>query len=233
MKNEDYWKNQWNKSAKENKDIRFISGWGNRTFQEILFASNDISRKLELDRDDIVLEVGCGAGLFELLFTRWVKEIHATDYSEEMIKKAKSNTKNYKNVTVKQTDIRNMPYEDEYFDKVIVNSVIQYLENLDEVKNALAELKRVVKKGGKILVSMNLDSNKKKNYYNGYYKLGFSDEEIKEKIATSNKSLWFDRNNLKNIAQTLDVRAEILDIGDNIWHSKYYFDLLIINDAEI
>ena len=40
----EYWKEHWNKSAKEDEDIRLISGWGNRTFQEMLFGIMDVAK---------------------------------------------------------------------------------------------------------------------------------------------------------------------------------------------
>ena len=77
-----YWREHWNKSAKENEDIRLISGWGNRTFQEMLFAITDVEKKMELKSEDRLLDVGCAAGLFEIAFAHWLKEIYAVDYSE-------------------------------------------------------------------------------------------------------------------------------------------------------
>ena len=227
----EYWREQWNKSAKENEDVRFISGWGDRTFQEMLFGITDVTKKLDLESGDRLLDVGCGAGLFEIALTHWVKKIYGIDYSKEMVRIAKKNAQKYDNIITEQGDIRNLPFEDESFDKVLVNSVIQYLNNLGEVERAFEELKRITKKEGRILVSMNLDANKKKDYFAGYYKLGLSKEEIKKKIDDSNKALWFDRNKLKDIGEKIGFKAIVLDMDKDVWQSKYFFDLLLIEEA--
>jgi SAM-dependent methyltransferase len=226
----EYWKEHWNKSAKEGEDIRLISGWGNRTFQEMLFGIMDAAKKLDLKSEDRLLDVGCGAGLFEIAYTHWLKEIYGVDYSEEMVEVAKENTKKYDNVIIEKANIQNLPFKDEFFDKILVNSVIQYLNDLDEVKGAFEELRRVTKAGGRILVSMNLDANKKEDYFEGYYRLGLPEEKIKEKINTSNKALWFDRNQLKDIGKKAGFKAKVLDMDKDVWQSKYFFDLLLIKE---
>lgn len=223
----EYWKNYWNKSAKEHKDIRFISGWGNRPFQEMLFTVTDVAKKLELKSEDRLLDVGCGAGLFEIAFSPWLKEIYGMDYSEEQVKIAKKNTENYDNVTIKRADILNLPFEDGFFSKVLANSVIQYLNGVDEVEKAFEELDRVTRKRCRILVSLIPDANKKKEFINGYYKLGLSREEIKEKVESTERAIWFDENELKKIVekcgfQTIDVTKPV----DN-FQKRYYFDLII------
>lgn len=230
MKSE-YWRERWNKSAKENEDIRLISGWGNRTFQEMLFAITDVAKKMDLKSEDRLLDVGCGAGLFEIMFTHWLKEIYGVDYSEEMVEVAKKNTKKYDNVIIEKADIRNLPFKDEFFDKSLANGVILHLNDLDEVKGAFEELRQVTKKQGRILVSMNLDINKKEDYFSGYYKLDIPEEEIKEKINAGNKALWFDRNKLKDIGENVGLKAIVLDMDKDVWQSKYYFDLLLIKEA--
>jgi len=227
----EYWKGKWNKSAKENEDIRLISGWGNRTFQEMLFAITDAAKKMELKSGDMLLDVGCGAGLFGIVFAHWIKGIYGIDYSEEMVKVAKKNTGKYDNIIIEHADIRNLSFDDEFFDKVLLNSVIQYLNNLVDVKRVFEELKRVTKPGGRILVSMNLDANKKKDYFEGYYKLGLPEEEIKKKINVSNKALWLNRNKLKAIGEKAGFKAIVLDMDKDVWQSKYFFDLLLIKEA--
>jgi len=225
--NSEYWKNHWNKSAKEHKDIRFISGWGNRTFQELLFVITDVAKKLELRSEVVLLDVGCGAGLFEIAFSPWLKEIYDVDYSEEQIKVAKRNTEKYDNVTVERANILILPFEYGFFSKVLANSVIQYLNGMDEVEKAFEELGRVSRKQCRILVSLIPDAGKKKELINGYYKLGLSKEEVKEKIESTEKAIWFDKNELKKIAKNCGFQ----NISDarpfNKFQKKYYFDLII------
>jgi ubiquinone/menaquinone biosynthesis C-methylase UbiE len=71
------------------------------------------------------------------------------DLSAESIEKAKARTAHLSNITFEQGDIYNLPFEDESFDHVFVCFV---LEHLKEPDSALAEVKRVLVKGGSITV---------------------------------------------------------------------------------
>jgi ubiquinone/menaquinone biosynthesis C-methylase UbiE len=227
-----YWREQWNKSAKENEDIRLISGWGGRTFQEMLFSITDVAKKLDLKSEDRLLDVGCGAGLFEIAFAHWLKETYGVDYSEEMVEVAKKNTGKYDNVIIEKANIQNLPFKDEFFDKILVNSVIQYLNNLYEVKGAFKELKRVTKKQGRILVSLIPDASKKDMFLNGYHKLGLSKEEIKKKIESNENAIWFDKDELKKLLKKIGFMSVNVSRPFNSFQKKYYFDLIIKNRQE-
>lgn len=49
-----------------------------------------------------------------------------------------------------QVDVTNIQFKDEYFDYIIINHVLEHIEN---EKKAMTELLRVLKKGGKIILS--------------------------------------------------------------------------------
>jgi ubiquinone/menaquinone biosynthesis C-methylase UbiE len=222
-----YWKDHWENSAKDNKDIRLISGWGNRSVEEILFAIRDIAIKLNLRKNDILLDAGCGGGLFEIALSPWIKKIYAFDFSQKMVNIAKRNTRKYKNVTLKVGNIRKMPFDMGLFNKVLLSSVIQYLNNMDEVESVISDLYSSTSNDVTILISMTPDADNKHTYIEGYYKLGLTEVVIQKKIESLNKSIWFDRYKLKELCEKSGFKATILDIDEEIWQSKYYFDLLL------
>lgn len=229
MKNSEFWNEKWGTSAQENTDARFMSGWGDRSIQEMLSSINDIAKKLRLTNTDVLLDVGCGAGLFELAFTYWIKEIYGIDYSDEMVSIAKLNTLNYNNIIIDKGNICDLPYQNNFFDKILVHGVLQYLNDMEEVKIALAELKRVSKMNSIISLSLHPDKEKKNDYINGYYTIGLSDEEIKVKIEINNKIIWFDKIELvKNIE---NVGFSVIEVGKPVipFQSKYYFDMILCN----
>lgn len=75
----------------------------------------------------------------------------ASDFCEEMLllcaKKLK--VQNIENVSCIQNDAENLSFKDETFDGVIVAFGIR---NVADVKKALSEMSRVVKKGGKVVI---------------------------------------------------------------------------------
>jgi ubiquinone/menaquinone biosynthesis C-methylase UbiE len=73
----------------------------------------------------------------------------ATDYSDGMLRNAKENCKAFGNVKIEKGDIMHLPYADGSFDKVVAANVIHLL---DKPELALAELMRVCRKDGMVII---------------------------------------------------------------------------------
>jgi SAM-dependent methyltransferase len=91
---------------------------------------------------DSILDVGCGEGftLNRLKEHGIGKRLEGLEYSIDAIKLGK---KTYPDIKIKQGDIYNLPYEDNFFDLVLCTEV---LEHLDYPQKALKELIRVSNK---------------------------------------------------------------------------------------
>lgn len=107
-----------------------------------------IDLQLGFDSRDIVLEIGAGSGLLLERIARRVKVAIGTDISREMLKLAPPK----ENLFVQQMDTAALAFGNETFDKVICNSVVQYLPSLDYFEKYLAEMIRVCKQGGFIFI---------------------------------------------------------------------------------
>ncbi len=102
-----------------------------------------------MERCDRVLECACGTGMITKYIAPKCENILATDFSIGMLKQAKKNCKEFANVKIKKANIMELKYKDEAFDKVVAGNVIHLLE---EPYEALEELLRVCKKGGKVII---------------------------------------------------------------------------------
>ena len=91
--------------------------------------------------DDAVLECACGTGLLTGAIAERCRTLVATDFSANMLKRAKKKYGALPNVTFRQADILHLDEPDGQFDVVIAANVIHLL---DEPYKALAELDRVV-----------------------------------------------------------------------------------------
>lgn len=95
-----------------------------------------------------VLELGCGTG--EMWKNRGpvlsaCSRIVLSDLSEGMVAAAKENVGRWDTVEYRVLDIQEIPYEDETFDLVIANMMLYHVP---DIGRALAEVRRVLKKGG-------------------------------------------------------------------------------------
>lgn len=109
----------------------------------------------KIKEGDIVLDLGSGAGIDAILAakkTGTLGKVIGVDMTEEMVKRAKENTKKQgvENVEFLLGEIENLPLADNSVDTVITNCVINLTP--DKAK-AFSEAYRVLKPGGKIYLS--------------------------------------------------------------------------------
>jgi len=106
-------------------------------------------------QEDRILDLGCGPGLPTFLLSSFAKEVVGLDISPIFIRIAKEKH-SAQSIKFMCGDILNLPFSDGSFDVV---SSYQVIEHVCEVGRALAEMTRVVKtKGLVIILSPNLIS---------------------------------------------------------------------------
>jgi SAM-dependent methyltransferase len=99
----------------------------------------------------IILDVGCGAGFDLYIAARLAGpggKVHGVDLTEAMVARARENLQKagIANAEVRQVESESLPFEDNAFDVVISNGVI----NLSPEKETLfREINRVLKPGGR------------------------------------------------------------------------------------
>lgn len=100
-----------------------------------------------LKKEDRVFEIGCGTGVATIPLSKYVKEITATDISENMIQKAREKAKNQSkdNIFFRTGELTEMEVEPESYDVVAAYNVLLYMKNQEEV---LKKVYEVLKPGG-------------------------------------------------------------------------------------
>ncbi len=109
----------------------------------------------ELEPEERVLDLGCGAGTDTLVAAQMVgPKGHVTgiDMTPEMLAKARSAAEEMglANVELVEGEAEKLPFEDETFDVVISNGVIDLVPDKDAV---FSEIFRVLKPGGRIQIA--------------------------------------------------------------------------------
>ena len=102
-----------------------------------------------IDKNDSVLECACGTGAITEEIAKKCRQVVATEFAEEMLKRASKKCRKYGNVSFRQEDITDIKCADNSFNKVVAGNVIHLLP---EPEKALNELLRVVRPGGKVII---------------------------------------------------------------------------------
>jgi tRNA (uracil-5-)-methyltransferase TRM9 len=125
------------------------------------FGSRDNLIGKFIDESDRVLDLGCGSGRNFISKGRWI----AVDFSKEMLKLAKKKAMELKmNILFVKSKCDNIPFDDNYFDKVLFIAALHCIEGEEERKNALKHVYRVLKPNGKAIITVwNKDSKRWRN----------------------------------------------------------------------
>ncbi|MCL2140355.1 MAG: class I SAM-dependent methyltransferase [Dehalococcoidia bacterium] len=101
-----------------------------------------------------LLNLGCGHGADFLPFKNGF-ELHGLDYSAGMLLQAERfASKHSLTLTLKQADLRVLPYPDNSFEHVIAIATFHHLKGNTEQLKALQELYRVLKPGGESFITV-------------------------------------------------------------------------------
>ena len=97
-----------------------------------------------------ILETGCGTGKNTAFLSQIGAKVHALDFSEGMIEKARAKVK-AKNVRFSIADLtQRWTCEDAAYDLIVCNLVLEHIEDLSF---SFSEAYRVLEPGGKFLVN--------------------------------------------------------------------------------
>lgn len=117
------------------------------------------SKTSEAIKGKKVLEIGCSDGTYAELYSKTAEFVTGIDLSDEGIKIA--NSKNIRNAEFYVVDAHKLPFNEESYDIVIVNSLLHHLD----LTLALKEINRVLKKDGILLAREPLGTNPAFNLY--------------------------------------------------------------------
>src|ERR1700678_3012191 len=117
-------------------------------------------RRMNLRPGERVLDLGCGSGWATRLLARLVGEgpdgfgqVVGLDVSDEMIREARAASKDFDNVLYVWGSAQQIPWEENYFDKVLSVESFYYYSDQDR---ALDELFRVMAPQGRLFILINL-----------------------------------------------------------------------------
>ncbi len=118
----------------------------------VRFLFTNFLTNKEKRKNTKILDLGFGGGRHAKLFAEQGFDVYGVDFSEEGIMQTKKMLKKLGlNAQLKAGDMRNLPYDDDFFDGIISFAVFYYIDS-EGMKKSIDELYRVLKKNGKALI---------------------------------------------------------------------------------
>ncbi len=143
-------------SAKVNGPLAFLYpfGLGSARFYAYRFTLNTLADSFE---GGLVLDIGCGHSVFPLLLKRFGFQVVVLDISKDaLIRQINRNT----NICAILASAEKLPLKQAVFYAVTAISSLEHIPN-DGDKNAIEEIRRVLKTGGIAIVDVPFVSGKK------------------------------------------------------------------------
>lgn len=136
-----------------------------------------------LDDSLVVGDLGCGTGQLSETLAPHVARVIAVDGSPEMLQAARVRLERHLNVDLREGALETIPIDDAALDVAVASLV---LHHQPEPPLALAEMARVLKPGGRILV-VDMLPHDRLDYQQqmGHVWLGFSDETMRRYLAAA------------------------------------------------
>jgi ubiquinone/menaquinone biosynthesis C-methylase UbiE/DNA-binding transcriptional ArsR family regulator len=152
-----------------------------------------------LDRSWIVADLGCGTGQVSAAIAPFVARVIAVDTSAAMLHAARRRLNTFTNVELRRGDLEALPIDTAQVDAAMVTLV---LHHVPQPGKALAEVARVVKPGGRVLV-VDMLPHDRENYRQqmGHVWLGFSEAHLQRLLNESGI------NDVRIVALPADVKA--------------------------
>jgi len=146
---------------------------------------------LTLERENIILDMGCGTGLLFSHVAKRVKLVVGVDISARILKEAEERAKAYSNTALIIADTDHAPFPNNTFDAAFA---VTLLQNIPKPHQTLDEMKRVTKQNGAIVATGLKKAFSRKEFTQLLRRVGLKikvlrlDENLKEYAATCTKS---------------------------------------------
>jgi ubiquinone/menaquinone biosynthesis C-methylase UbiE/DNA-binding transcriptional ArsR family regulator len=160
-----------------------------------------------LDPDWILGDLGCGTGQVAASLAPFVTKVIAVDRSTDMLQAARRRVRDLANVEVRRGELEALPIQDAELDAA---TLLLVLHHIPDPLEALAEAARVLRPGGRLLISDMLPHDRETyRQQMGHVWLGFGEEALHRLLSTAG----FDRVRVAAMPADPDAKGPALFVA--------------------
>jgi ubiquinone/menaquinone biosynthesis C-methylase UbiE len=210
------------------EDTLIISG--RRFFHKNLIKkiAKEIRQKLELRKGDAVLEIGCGPGDLLYHLQKYVGSIVGIDHPN-VIRHAMAKLGQTPNVEFLPGNWFDIPIE-KTFDKILIYSVIHYLETYEDLIRFLDKAIKLLNQGGRILVG-DVPNNSKMERFRKSTAFEIIEKQYRNKLANNTESGKIIIDNFRNVNQRTILIDDDLILTLMAKYRKQGLDVYLVPQA--
>ena len=149
------------------------------------FIIGDVINKLKLDKADVLLDIGCGAGIITLPLACVVNQVYGID-NPAIINKLKDEAKRYYNCEFYAGEWLKEEFFFKNITKIVAYSVLHYLRSIDDVIRFIDKAILLLPEQGKLLLGDIPNTDKKKRFLQTDFGKNF-DKEFKKSSRVMNQ----------------------------------------------
>jgi ubiquinone/menaquinone biosynthesis C-methylase UbiE len=201
------------------------AGKGEGMEQEHINITQQTLAMMGLKPGQKVLDLGCGAGWASRLLAQLVGggerpgQVVGLDVSDEMIRRARANSTGFDNVMFVVGSAQQIPWEENFFDKVLSVESFYYYGDQDR---ALDELFRVLAPKGELYILINL-------YKDNHYSLRWV-EELKVPVQVRSEQEYIELLSDHGYVDVRAVRIPDLTPTPEEYSGKWFKDAAELRD---
>ena len=136
-----------------------------------------------IDPTLVVGDLGCGTGQLSEIVAPYVRQVVAVDGSTDMLDAARQRLAGVTNVDIRRGELEGLPIAEGELDAAMLSLVLHYSP---DPSRALAEVSRVVRQGGRVLVIDMLPHDREESQQQmGHVWLGFSEKQMTRLLSAA------------------------------------------------
>ncbi len=231
------WTNFWQSyrilDIKNDQDLLYQAGktLGGKVIDQDQFnlIIAEIVKKLDLKKEDRLLDLCCGNGVLTYALSPKVTSIIGIDFSVTLIQNARDH-KNAENIHYYHKDIKELEQVDPDLSLADINKILIYDALAYFCKSELIQLLKTISGicdgSARILIAAVLDRKKRWAFFNTPSRIFQYIINMKLLGNTMGIGKWWTRNELIRVGSTVGMSVEILDQDPSIFTSHYRLDVL-------